>query len=645
MADVSPELDLTMTLAPMRFNALKQIWPGFLASGAREWVNENVLTGSILDGVIEARFPPGLIADLIGGKPIPDDALKISFGFDDAQIRYFRPLPLLQSLDGRGAMRGGQFIMDANGGQIVVGSGGRVENVSGHLEIPVVTANTPIAYIRVGGSGNSSAVLELIDCKPLEYARDIGIPPGDVGGSTSVELDLSIPLLRDIRFEDVNIAAKATASNLTGRALFAGQDINGGDLVIEVLPTRVQVGGEVKVSDVPVSVQWQRSFGGGLRNEKGELTLSARLDQDERKKIGLDFEGVEGPVTLLARPVERAGSDAAFNIELDLSESRVRFDALAWEKPSGQPSSAAFVMVRDAAGDIKLESFKFSGGDALLAGELGIDAAGTLTSAALTTFRVHRDDDMRLDLKRGEGNVINVKVVGRSIDASRMIRQYFSLAPGNASGGDVSTSSNINIDASIERVKGLSNDVMSDVKMTLAVQSDLIERMSLNGQIGGSAVITTVTPGSPDSGRFLTIESRDAGAAFGFVGLYSRMNGGRLKVTAKLPRSPAIPMVGDLVVENFSVTSDAVIREITEASQVARRPTLQSGGLYFEKLSMPFVRMSGIINLNESYLRGPSLGATLGGVIDFNRNKLDITGTYVPLYAVNNLLSHVPVVG
>lgn len=643
MADVSPELDVSLSFAPMSFSALKQIWPSFLAPGARGWINENVLAGSILDGVIEARFTPGLIADLIDGDPIPEEALKISFGFDEATIRYFRPLPLLETLSGRGAMRGGRLILDAAMGQVVVGSGGTVDNISGHLEIPVVTAATPIAYIRMKGGGKSNSVLELIDYKPLEYAQEIGVVPGDVGGDTVVELDLSIPLLRNIKFEDVNIAAKAAARNLTGRALFAGQDITNGELLIEVLPTRIEVNGEIQVSEVPVSVEWTRSFGGS-RNEKGELTLRARLDRDERRKIGLDFDGVHGPVSLLARPVERADSDTAFNVELDLSESRVTFDALAWEKPSGQPSSAAFVMVRDETGQVKLENFKFSGGDALLAGELEIDDVGNLSTATLTTFRVRRDDDMALTLVRGDDHSINVNVTGRSVDASRVIRQYFSLAPGGETVSEGPTTKQINIDASIDRVRGLSNDVMTDMKMTLAVQNGLIERMSLNGQIDGSTIVT-ITPGTSDTGRSLNIESRNAGAALHYVGLYSRMNKGRLNVVARLPRNPDVPMRGDLVVENFSVASDAVIQEITEASQTTRVAQLQTGGLFFEKLSMAFIRTSGVVKLNESYLRGPSLGATLGGTIDFNNNKLDITGTYVPLYAVNNLLSHVPVVG
>jgi hypothetical protein len=42
---------------------------------------------------------------------------------------------------------------------------------------------------------------------------------------------------------------------------------------------------------------------------------------------------------------------------------------------------------------------------------------------------------------------------------------------------------------------------------------------------------------------------------------------------------------------------------------------------------------------------GPQLGATVEGSIDFAHDKVALSGTFVPIYGLNNLFSQIPVVG
>jgi hypothetical protein len=49
--------------------------------------------------------------------------------------------------------------------------------------------------------------------------------------------------------------------------------------------------------------------------------------------------------------------------------------------------------------------------------------------------------------------------------------------------------------------------------------------------------------------------------------------------------------------------------------------------------------------VRDGVLSGPEIGLTFDGYIDFPRERLDLVGSYVPAYALNNLLSNIPVVG
>jgi hypothetical protein len=58
-----------------------------------------------------------------------------------------------------------------------------------------------------------------------------------------------------------------------------------------------------------------------------------------------------------------------------------------------------------------------------------------------------------------------------------------------------------------------------------------------------------------------------------------------------------------------------------------------------------FTRMPGKVALREGVVRGPLLGGTIDGVVDYGRDEVHMRGTLVPLYGPNNLLGQIPVVG
>ena len=53
----------------------------------------------------------------------------------------------------------------------------------------------------------------------------------------------------------------------------------------------------------------------------------------------------------------------------------------------------------------------------------------------------------------------------------------------------------------------------------------------------------------------------------------------------------------------------------------------------------------GQLSVREGVMSGPAIGMTFDGVIDMARENIDLAGSYVPAYALNSLLSHIPVVG
>ena len=65
----------------------------------------------------------------------------------------------------------------------------------------------------------------------------------------------------------------------------------------------------------------------------------------------------------------------------------------------------------------------------------------------------------------------------------------------------------------------------------------------------------------------------------------------------------------------------------------------------FSEFSCDFTRMPGRMLIKEGVVRGPTIGATLDGHIDYAQDELRLRGTFVPLYGLNNMFGKIPLVG
>ncbi len=637
-AERSPEIELFAKFSPMAVDVLKQIWPHLLARDARDWFFENVYEGTITDLAVVIDFPGGLIADLEEWAPIPQEAFDLAFGFRGVTAEYFWALPNIENGIGRAKMKGGRFSADIIGGTIPVASGAVVENVTGSIEIPNVTDEPAIAYIRAVGSGTTAALLELLNYTPLEYADDVGLNPAETGGTSTLELDISVPLLKDVTYEEVNLAARAEIHNFSVSNLFGGQDMENGELILRVLPTRVEAAGEMLLSGVPARLNWRRSFGdpGG-----GNLSLRMRLDEAGRETFGVDLDFLRGPVEVEIVPESIGSRNPELGFLIDLTDASLTYPNLGWDKPAGVASDARFNLVSLANGSSQLNDFVLMGSGTNIEGDLVVDNDGRVQSAAFPHFALNEGDDLSLNLTRGNDDVLNVEVRGESFNGGGIVQGMFNdTAPATNSDDSV-----INLDAVISRVSGNSGSEITDVTAQVIQKDGRTSYLTIDSLAEGENLTMRITPSANGSSRDFSIVSGNAGAALRFAGLYSNVQGGDMIMRANLPNDPFAEVNGQLVMKNFRLVDDRIARQIvsTDPRTNSREPSAQ--GDYFQRLNMPFTRQNGVLTIGESYINGPVVGATLRGQVDFNRDTINLAGTYVPLYALNNLLSNVPVVG
>jgi hypothetical protein len=101
---------------------------------------------------------------------------------------------------------------------------------------------------------------------------------------------------------------------------------------------------------------------------------------------------------------------------------------------------------------------------------------------------------------------------------------------------------------------------------------------------------------------------------------------------------------GTLSVRNFTVHDESELqRAATGGTQNA--PQVSNSDLQFTSMRVDFTRATGRIALRDGVVRGPMLGGTIDGLIDYTHRNVDLRGTLVPLYGANNMFGWIPVVG
>jgi hypothetical protein len=148
----------------------------------------------------------------------------------------------------------------------------------------------------------------------------------------------------------------------------------------------------------------------------------------------------------------------------------------------------------------------------------------------------------------------------------------------------------------------------------------------------------------------LVVTSNDAGQVMKLVNFYPNMQGGRMRLEVGLDGSGPAEKTGVLVVDDFKVLGDPIVTEVVSSAD-SGRPAISGNRnvtrevFEFTRMRAPFSVGYGQFVLQESYLKGPLMGATLRGKVDFKTKRINIGGTYIPLQGLNGALGDIPLLG
>ena len=153
-----------------------------------------------------------------------------------------------------------------------------------------------------------------------------------------------------------------------------------------------------------------------------------------------------------------------------------------------------------------------------------------------------------------------------------------------------------------------------------------------------------------DGTSVLNLQSDNAGSLMRFMDIYSRMQGGHLDAQVNLS---GLKEKGWFLVRNFGLRDEPALQRVAAAAVAEdgsgnpQRPALAANGgeISFQRMRVDFSRNGDVFNVSEGVMWGREIGGTIFGQMDYGRDRIDLSGTFVPAYGLNNAFAKIPVLG
>ena len=644
MADAgSPALLLSGTLNSLPVAEALRYWPADVGSGAREWIAANIPEGRIGPLRVDANFAAGVL----DGDSLPDESLTMTFPFEALTARYISGMTPITGAHGEARLTGDSFHVTVDGASV-----GPLALSAGDVTIPDLHSHGVITRIKAHADGKMPDVLRLIDQQPLGYPKRFGVNPDTVSGNAAVDLEFALPLLRDVSLDQLRVAVQAKATDLA--LPIDNRKLERGMVSFTIDTQSLSSQGTAVLQGVPVTFKWTEDFAApGITTR---IDLAGRLDDANRPGLGLSNPAwLTGPMPATLALYGRRFQLKDAELKADLTNAVAEFPTINFAKHAGTRASATAQLHFGEGGALSMRDLVVTGPGLNIRGGLQLDAAGKLANVSLSDMRSGAND-FAMDIAPLPGDGLAFRIQGKSLDATYFFADK-KKTPNAPSSDDMDADLQhpLSVSTKVDRLVFHDDVGFRDVTMDVAFEANKkLTAFGLDAMGTGKGKVTgrmDVVKGA----RNLTLDTDDAGAFINTFMNFSSVRGGKLGAKINFPSDEPGAATAKMMPPDYQGTltlSDIVItdqpffaRFFSAGSLEGPLRLLQGEGIPLDAVSVPFNARAKMVTIREGRAAGPAIGATFGGTLDRQAEKLDITGTLVPVYGLNNILGAVPLLG
>lgn len=632
----------THTVKSMPAQALVRLWPSFIAAPVRAWFLQNCRGGRIDSGTATVSLTDKDLALMRAQHSVPDDHVHVDYTVSDLDLSLLPGLPILSNLYGTGTVTGHVARFTASRGSMEIGPGRTLTLADGGtFFVPDTDPKPTPAVVNAKILGTVEAAADILSRDALKPFANVPIDASAVKGQLEAELQLNLKLGEHVPPDETKVAVSAKATNVAVDKLIGKEGLVDTTIRLKADKNGILAKGEGRMFGGPATLELKKPPGGAA----SEATINLSLDDAARVKAGVNLgKALTGLVTAKISTSLTTAERNRANVELDFAGASIDGPVPGFVKPNGKPAKATLtVLQRD--GGATLDNIQFDSGAAMVRGSAEVDSSGNLVSAKLTQARLSPGDDLKADINQSQ-DALKVSVKAANLDARPFLKW---LNAGSSGGGGEGTAEGKTLDLDLHAavLTGQNAQAVTGADIRLVRRGKDVKKLDITGRLGRQrlSIATTDSGGKPH----FVVTSYDGGATLAFMDIYKRMTGGRLNANFTVSDSR---VEGIATIRDFTLKDDPAMRKLTTESAGAPNRNLgnastsfDAGSISFTKLQAHFVKTGNRVEFTDGAMFGPEAGATVEGSIDFARDQVNLSGTFVPIYGINNLFSQIPLFG
>ena len=620
------------TAGHMPAPVIMRLWPTVLSADVRAWLLANLQAGTVEHGTAVSDLDDADLAKIKAHRSVADNHLKIDYAVSDVTLAFMAGVPPLHGVVGTGVVTGDTSKFTVTRGLMDVAPGRQLTLPNGSLVVPTTDPKPTPAVITAHVDGPVDVLAELLARDALKSYADL--PPEAEGAKGQIDgvLTVGLNLGAHARSDEATIGASAKIDGLSVDKVMGKQGLTDGNVIFVLDKTGLRAKGDANVAGARTLIDIRKPAG----TAPGEANILMTLDDAARAKLGMNFgRSFTGPVT--AKINKTLGtSDRKALVDLDLSKATLVNFVPGLSKAVGKPGHVTMVaMQRDDGTD--LDNVVCDIGSFSARGSIDLDSSGGFQSAKMTQVRISPGDDLKVDATQVAGDNLKLVLRGPNLDARPFLKTLSDTDSPDGGGRD------LDIDLHANVLTGHNSQALTGVDLKLSRRGGQFRKIQMSGKLGRAPL--TITSSSQGNVLNVTIASADAGASLEFLDLYKRVSGGKLDADLHMLDGH---MDGTATIHEFGLRADPALKRLTEESLSQSKNSsarIDPDNQNFTKLSVVFSKTGSKVDVKEGAMFGPEMGATVQGSIDFGRDRLALSGTFVPIYGVNNLFSQLPLLG
>jgi hypothetical protein len=446
--------------------------------------------------------------------------------------------------------------------------------------------------------------------------------------------------------ETVTVSAKSDLKNVTIPKIALDLDLDQANLVLIADNKRMTVEGDGLLGGVKTNILWRENFADQSKFRRKYNLKASVNDRAWREQLKLDFapfmaQFMTGNMEVDLTATFKSDNAGDLKAKLNLKDMAMALPKLGWLKSPKNPAQAVIDAKFNKAGIISISSVTLNGGGLDMLANISFGRSGKLTKVYIDRLQFGQTDIRAVvapdnaQKNAGKGSGWDIDVSGKKLDLRTWI-----AAEEESSFAEKSEP--LTLSLNVDQVQIYTGKFLEHVNGALAFDGRVWHEAQLVSGLGDNNNLIIKLSSQGDK-RELRVTSNDAGAALQTFDYYENLRGGQLTLVGKYDNmQPDSGFSGTATIETFRVIKAPLLAKLLSVASITGiLENLGELGLSFGKLEAPFESQNNVITIKDASVSGLSLGLTASGTLNTAVETIDIKGTIVPAYAINNVLNNV----